>query len=395
MGATLSFPEALERARTLAAQFARTAVERDRKGGTPQAERDAVRQSGLLNFTVAPELGGSGGGWRDAIALVREIARADSSLGHVFAFHYFLLATIRLYGSRPQWTALHARSVEHGWFIGNALNPLKRDVTASRQPDGSYLWDGLKNFSSGAKDSDLLVISGREGGENGRLLVAAIPTRRDGIVIYDDWDNIGQRQTDSGTLEFRQVRVNANELLRDPGPLSTPFSSIRSLLGQLIFANLFLAIAEGAFEAARDYLRGKDSAPWFKSPAASAQADPFVLRHFGELWVRLEGARALVERANLAVDTVWSKAESLTEAERGEFALTVATAKVATTQAGLELTSRIFEPLGARATTARLGLDRFWRNLRTQTLHDPVDYKIYELGDWVVNQAWPQPSFYS
>jgi len=68
---------------------------------------------------------------------------------------------------------------------------------------------------------------------------------------------------------------------------------------------------------------------------------------------------------------------------------------VAATRVGLDLTSRMFETTGARATHGALGLDRFWRNLRTQTLHDPVDYKLHELGDWALNGALPEPSFYS
>jgi alkylation response protein AidB-like acyl-CoA dehydrogenase len=55
----------------------------------------------------------------------------------------------------------------------------------------------------------------------------------------------------------------------------------------------------------------------------------------------------------------------------------------------------MFDPAGARATSARLGLDRFWRNLRTHTLHDPVDYKRRDLGRWYLTGAWPTPSFYS
>ena len=50
---------------------------------------------------------------------------------------------------------------------------------------------------------------------------------------------------------------------------------------------------------------------------------------------------------------------------------------------------------GARATQATLRLDRFWRNLRTQSLHDPIDYKLNELGQWALNEQLPPPSFYS
>ena len=50
---------------------------------------------------------------------------------------------------------------------------------------------------------------------------------------------------------------------------------------------------------------------------------------------------------------------------------------------------------GTSATTGQKGLDRFWRNLRTHSLHDPVDYKLQELGNWALNDSYPQPSFYA
>jgi alkylation response protein AidB-like acyl-CoA dehydrogenase len=391
----LSPAAALQTAKTLATRFAQTAITRDRTGGTPKAERDAIRQSGLLTFTIAKEYGGSGGSWVDTLAIIREIARVDSSVAHVFAFHFYQLASLRLYGSKEQWTNLHRQTVEKGWFWANALNLITHDASVRRNADGSYEWNGTKNFSSGATDSDYLLISGVEDATSKVPLIAAIPTTRAGITINNDWDNIGQRQTDSGSIVFNKVLVHRDEVLLEPGPLSTPFSSIRALIGQLVFANLFLSLAEGAFASATDYLQQKEARPWFESLASSQQKDPYILRHVGELWVKLEAARALTEKANAQIDSVWAKAETLTAAERGAFAVTVATAKVATTQIGLELSSRIFELLGARATTAALGFDRFWRNLRTQTLHDPVDYKIHELGDWVLNHALPPPSFYS
>ena len=80
---------------------------------------------------------------------------------------------------------------------------------------------------------------------------------------------------------------------------------------------------------------------------------------------------------------------------RGDVAVAVATAKMAATRAGLDLTSRMFEVTGARSTTAALRLDRYWRNLRVHTLHDPADYKLRELGDWALNGHHPKPSFYS
>jgi alkylation response protein AidB-like acyl-CoA dehydrogenase len=115
----------------------------------------------------------------------------------------------------------------------------------------------------------------------------------------------------------------------------------------------------------------------------------------GEFWVSLESARMLCESAARELDHAWHRAENLAPAERGQVAVKVATAKVATTQTSLDITSRMFDVMGARATAAKLGMDRFFRNARTHTLHDPVDYKLKELGAFAVQDVFPTPSFYS
>ena len=55
----------------------------------------------------------------------------------------------------------------------------------------------------------------------------------------------------------------------------------------------------------------------------------------------------------------------------------------------------MFELLGARATSGRFGFDRFWRNARVHTLHDPVDYKLRDLGRYALSGRVPDPTPYS
>lgn len=383
----------VQQARSLAEHFATTAAARDRQGGTPKAERDQLRASGLLSLLIPAQFGGQGASWSETLAVVREIARADSSLAHVFGFQHLLLATVRLFSRDDQWQPWFEQTVRERWFWGNALNPLDKRTIASAH-GREFRFSGQKSFCSGATDSDILVASAVDPAQNGKLLIAAIPTGRAGIHLYDDWDNIGQRQTDSGSARFDDVRVERHELLLEPGPLSTPFASLRPLIAQLLFANLFVGVAEGALAEARRFTR-EQGRPWFKSSAASASEDPYTLRHYGEFHAGLEASRALVERAAERLDRAWAKAESLGTAERAELAIAVGAAKVVSSRNGLDLSSRLFEVTGARGTQAALGLDRFWRNLRTQTLHDPLDYRLHELGDWALNDRPPTPSFYS
>jgi alkylation response protein AidB-like acyl-CoA dehydrogenase len=376
----------------LAATFAVTAAERDRQGGTPKAERDALRASGLLSLSIPVEYGGLGASWRETLDTVRTLGRADSSLGHVFGFHHLMLATVRLFGTPAQWGAWFEQTARHQWFWGNALNPLDERAVSRSQHDWRE-FSGQKSFCSGALDSEMLIASARDAGD-GKLLIAAIPTARSGITVAHDWDNIGQRQTDSGTVTLEKVRVENHEILSDPGPLSTPFSCLRPLLAQLILTNIYLSIGESAFNDARHYTL-HEARPWHTANVSTTGEDPYILGQYGEFWVGLESARVLTERAAERFDAAWQRAAALNEAERGEVALAVATAKVAATEIGLSICTRMFDVAGARATHGALRLDRHWRNLRTHTLHDPLAYKLREIGEWALKQQYPTPSFYS
>ena len=386
-------PSPLQTAKLLAADFALTAVERDERGGTPKTERNALRQSGLLALSIPTQYGGLGARWSDTLGIVREFAKVDSSIAHVFGFHHLMLATVRLFSRQDQWQPWFEQTARQNWFWGNALNPLDTR-TVVKDFGGWREFSGKKSFCSGASDSEMLIASAVDESAGGKLLIAAIPSGRSGITLHNDWNNIGQRQTDSGSASFERVRVEESELLLDPGPLSTPFACLRPLIAQLTFTHMFLGIAEGAFEEARHYTL-TETRSWHKSSAEDVRQDPYVLHHYGEFWVALEGVRLLVERAAELLDHAWTKGPNLSEKERGQLAIAIATAKVAATRQGLELCSRLFEVTGARSTHASLRLDRHWRNLRTQTLHDPVDYKLHELGDWALNQSLPTPTFYS
>ena len=384
-----SEPDARAVAEALARDFAASAAERDRAGGTAKRERDLLRESGLLALSVPQELGGGGAPWSDVLEVVRIFARADGSLAHLFGFQHLMLATARLFGTPEQWRPLLRETARQRWFWGNALNPLDARTSLKREADGWFI-EGEKSFCSGSVDSDMLIVSALRPPDP-RLAVAAIPTRRSGIHVRGDWDNMGQRQTDSGGVEFRRVRLEPGELLDQPGPLGSVFASLRPCLAQLIFANVYLGIAQGALAEARAYTRSSRR-PWILSGAPSASEDPYVLHRYGELWLDLESARLLCDRAGSLLSSAWLEEDRLTPQARGETAIAIAAAKAATTRAGL---AGMFDVMGARATSAAARFDRYWRNLRTHTLHDPVDYKFRELGDYALNERLPTPSFYS
>ena len=382
---------AIEIAQKLAKTFAETAAERDKQGGNPKAERDLIRQSGLLGLSIPQAFGGQGADWKTIFKTIQTIAQVDSSLAHVYGFHHLLIATVQLFAQKEQYSTWFEQTTEQNLFWGNTLNPLDKRTTVQQISADEYIFHGDKSFCSGSIDSDILLCSGFN--VQNKLLIGVIPTERDGVSFLGDWNNMGQRQTDSGTSHFEQVKIHENELLLNPGPLSTPYSSLRPLIAQLIFVHLFLGVAEGAFEVARETVQQQKA--WSKSLVENAVNDPFTQKHFAEFYVQLEGIRLLANKAVETLQKAWDIGESLDAEQRGEVSIAIATAKIAATNTSLYITQNIFQVMGARATTAKLNLDRFWRNVRTQTLHDPIDYKYQEVGEWVLTGKVPEPSFYS
>lgn len=368
-----------EIAEHLAQTFKDNAARRDQLGGTPKAERDLIRESGLLKLLIPKEFGGWGGTWTDVVQIVRIFSKYDSSLAHVYGYHFVNLITAHLWGNQKQQEYYYRETVNHNLFWGNAFNIVDLKLRAHLE-NGQYVLNGIKTFCTGSVDSDYLIISAAFE-EQEDLFIAVVPTKRDGVTLNKDWDHFGQRQTDSGTVTFANVIVREDEILRD-GFKASEFAKLRINIAHFILNHLFLGIMEGAFEEARNY-------SLTKARPRSLQVDtviddPIFQRHYGEFYVQIEAARLLVERTDALFQRLWDKGEAITEEERAELNQAVYTAKVFTTKAGLDITSRIFEVLGSRSTATHYGFDRHWRNLRTMTLHVPVDSIIQDLGNKVL-----------
>jgi alkylation response protein AidB-like acyl-CoA dehydrogenase len=379
-------------AKTLAARLATTAVERDRVGGHAAAEREWIRDSGLLTLSIPAEYGGAGADWPTVYQAIRILAQADSALAHVFGFHHLQLAGIQLYGSDEQQRRLLTATVRDRLFWGNALNPLDTRTRATPTDDGFTL-DGVKSFSSGSVGADWLTVSAWDDSAGGAL-IGVLPTAQAGVEVQADWDAFGQRQTDSGNVRFDSVHLPSELVLQAPGQVPTAQATLRSQVAQLIMTNLYLGIGQGAFEAARSYTREQARA-WFASGVDKASDDPLVQHRYGQLWLLLRPAELAADHAAVLLERVFRRASKITAQERGAVAVAVAEAKALSHRAGIEISSQMFELTGARATSGKFGYDRFWRNVRVHTLHDPIDYKIRDLGRYALDGSVPEPTAYS
>src|SRR5690606_36960086 len=94
-----------------------------------------------------------------------------------------------------------------------------------------YELNGSKSFCSGALGADALVVSAPRGRNPEERVFIVLPSQREGLAVNADWDGFGQRQTDSGTVQFEQVFVDSGELLGPVGP--SPRTTQRACPSQL------------------------------------------------------------------------------------------------------------------------------------------------------------------
>jgi alkylation response protein AidB-like acyl-CoA dehydrogenase len=375
---------------SIAKGLAATAVERERAGKLPFEEIALLRRSNLLHLLVPEEAGGPGGTWRDAMTITRILAHADGSIGQLVGYHYLNAVIVELVGTSAQIAGLHHALLHERWFIGDSVNPLDPSLSVATSGSGVVL-SGKKSFSTGAAVADRVLIAFNVDGVS---RFALIPSTRRGFVANDDWDNMGQRLSASGSVTFNEVAVDATELLGRDEPSVSPRSTLVPPLIQSIFVNVNLGIAEGALAAAIAYTRDT-SRPWFKSGAVTASEDGHILAEYGRLSSRLAASRALATEVAIKLDAALGCGEALTADERGQVAVESFQSKVESTTAALDVTAKMFELTGARSTGRRHGFDRYWRDVRTLSLHDPVIYKAREVGDFVVNGRIPEVSTYS
>lgn len=348
-------------------------------------------RAGLHRLNVPVEFGGlwegpTWSGWRHVVEVATEISAADGSTGQCWGTTAMV--------ARELFSAPDLPRDTKAVLAGEILNEGRRFVASNaetggtgrvvgRRVPGGLVVTGTKTFNtnSGGGGQDVACVSFALPGADGRIETAprhhALVRLDDpALTLHHDWDNMGQRGTCSQTITYRDVFV----------PDGWHFASHQAdpaFVGavMLLHAALLQGIGEGALDAAVDHVRELDrpSMPMF----GTASADPLMHRLVGEMSVELAASRALMLAVAARLDAPGPRPAG------DEPAVAGVRAKVASTRAGLSVTSRIHDLTGARSTAGKYRLDRFWRNARTFGSHDSLDAKDALIGATVLTGRLP------
>lgn len=376
--------EAIQVAKKLAAQFLNGAAERDREGYLPIDELNAYSQSGLWGLTVPKAYGGLGASYSTIAWVSSIIAAADSSIAQIAHNHLTLVAHIALDGNEAQKKELFGLVLD-GWRFGNAFSELHSKNVAAFETrfieDGDdVIVNGEKFYTTGALLAHIVPIVAIN--DQGQAALVFAERNAPGLTVTNNWSSFGQRTTASGAVKIENVRVPKQRVI-----IIEAFHNhtAAGAISQIIQASIDAGIARQAIDETIDFVKNQ-SRPWLDSDKPTAAEDVFTVHAIGDLKIKLHAAEALLERAGHLIDKAVAQPNEQTVA-----IATTATseAKVLTTGIAIEATNRLFELAGTRATLQQHNLDRYWRNARVHTLHDPVRWKYFHVGNYYLNGIHP------
>lgn len=323
----------------------------------------------------------------------------------ILGYHLLWSTIARVVGTEEQRERVEKLIVENNYFVGGAVNPRDNDSRVSPSGDG-LVFNGFKNFTTGAALSDLVVLEGvLEGTEH--HIFAVVKTDQPGFIFSYNWNNMGMRLTESGSARINNIPIKWEDALgwdlEKKVPIKeihdAPFAGIMVPEIQLIFVNFYLGIAYGALKTAKGYTLTQTRAwPFTFNPQKKAVDEHYIVSKYGRYYANLRAVEALANEAGEELSTLiqnHGEKRDMTARQRGELCETIAAVKITSTHTALEVTAGVFEVTGARSTSEKYGFDRFWKDIRTHTLHDPVAYKESELGRYYLIDELPTPSWYT
>ncbi len=254
---------------------------------------------GLMGIQFPEQYGGAGMSAVDYCICIEELARVDPAVSLSVAAHNGLCtAPSFMFGTeaqKPRYVVPLARGEQVGaWGLTEpgAGSDAGGTRTLAVKQGTCWLLNGAKTFTTHGSVGDVMVamaVTDKAKGHHG-ISAFIIEKGAPGMSPGRKEDKLGMRASDTSEVIFDQCRLDADHLLGEEGE---GFINAMKVLdaGRIGIAALAVGLAQGAFEAARDYALERRQ---FGQPIASFQAIRWKL---ADNATRIEAARLLTYRA--------------------------------------------------------------------------------------------------
>ncbi|GAB3417003.1 acyl-CoA dehydrogenase family protein [Haloparvum alkalitolerans] len=324
---------------------------------------DELAALDMMGVPVSEEYGGLGGDQLMYALVTEELGRVSGGIGLSYAAHVSLGSKpIELFGTdeqKAEWLRPLAEGEGMGaWALtepGSGSDASDMDTTAEYDADaGEYVLNGTKQFITNATVANSVLVKAvtePEAGYDGISTFIVDPENDDGFEVTTVWDKMGLNCSPTCEIRLDDVRIPEDRLLGAEGEGWT--QTMKTLDGgRISIAALSTGLAQGAYEAAKEYAGEREQ---FGQPISKFDAirDKIVDMHR-----KTERSRLLTHKAAVKYD----EGNRVTE----ESAL----AKLDASESAREVAEDAVQVLGGYGYTEDFSPQRFYR-----------DAKLMEIGE--------------
>jgi alkylation response protein AidB-like acyl-CoA dehydrogenase len=257
---------------------------------------EGLASMGLLGMTVSPDHDGAGADYVSYAAALMAIAEGDGAVSTVMSVHNApFCAILERYGSPAQKAAI-LRPAARGEFIGafaltesHAGSDASALRTRAVRKGDRWILNGAKQFITSGKTGRYVIVFAVTDPGNPKRGISAflVPTDARGYVVAKIEHKLGQKASDTCSLNFDDLEIPAESLIGDEGEgYRIALSSLET--GRIGIAAQSVGMAQAALDAAVRYGAERKS---FGRTLLEHQAVNFRLV---DAKTRLEAARQLV-----------------------------------------------------------------------------------------------------
>jgi alkylation response protein AidB-like acyl-CoA dehydrogenase len=227
----------------------------------PQELLPRLADLGLMGIQFPEAYGGAGMSAVDYCICIEELARVDPSVSLSVAAHNGLgaahLAMFANEAQKQRYLAPLARGERlASWGLtepGSGSDAAAMRTTAVRDGDG-WVLNGAKAFITHGKSADTMVVMAVTDKARGSKGISAFVVERGmpGLMTGKKEDKLGMRASETCEVILQNCRVPSEQMIGDEGQ---GFLQTLQVLdaGRIGIAALAVGLAQGAYEAARDY----------------------------------------------------------------------------------------------------------------------------------------------
>lgn len=335
-------------------------LERDSTEVFPMDILKKLGDAGLIGIQFPKKYGGRGMDYLSFILVVEELCKVDSAFGIAYAISSTFTTGIDTFANEEQKMHCLPRL-----FKGEAIGCFaltepdagsdagSAKTTAIRDGD-EFVINGTKHFITNGAIADycmLIANSNPEKGSKGLTAFLVDLKTTPGVRVGHIENKCGIHSAKVAELIFENCRIPASRLIGEEGKgFRYALTSLNS--GRLSVAAQGLALAQAAFDTARDYMKNRRQ---FGRPISDNQYPAFMM---ADMETEIDMARLLLYKG------VWMQQEGM------DFSVQASKAKLACSNLAMRVTTQCIQNMGGAGYMREQHVERMFRDSKITQIYE-------------------------